>query len=125
MQTVSDLIEQARPTSGPSAHSFPDDWARYQRNALVGLQRLGVERLDQVLTFGANADAKTRYTAWLYDSIVWTIDRIREDRDNEAIRGMLQVADYCGRLGGLWPDSLTADTFIVLRNHFEKALAKP
>jgi hypothetical protein len=120
-ETVDQLIERARPTSGPNAHSFPDDWARYERMALVQLKHLGVQRLDEVLTFGANADPKTRYTAWLLESCVWTIGRVREGRNDEAIRGLLQMSDYCGRIGGFWPTGLD-DAFTALRNHFERAL---
>lgn len=67
---------------------------------------------------------KDRYTAWLAESIVWTIVRIRAGDNREAIRGLLQASDYCGRIGGYWPTTHLGDAFIALRNHFEDALRK-
>jgi hypothetical protein len=124
MATVAEHIERCRPTSGESAHSFPDDWARYERNALVGLHNMGVENLGDVVTMFATAPDAQRFTAWLYDSLVWTIARIREGRNHEAFRGFLQVTEYYGRRGSFWPDPTTHDATIAIRNHLEKALGR-
>jgi len=93
MNTIADMIERCRPTSGERAHYFADDWSRYERNALVALQQMGIETIDSVLTFGANAQPKDRYKAWLYDSLVWTIGRIRQGYPHEALRGLLQMCE--------------------------------
>ena len=116
MTQIEDMIERCRPYAG-------DSWSRFERNALVGLARLGVESFDQVLLFAADSrDYKNRYTAWLYESLVWTIGRIREERNHEALRGFCQICDYSGRLKGFWPDPLTGDAYLTLRNHFEDLL---
>jgi len=122
MNTIADMIERCRPTSGERAHYFADDWSRYERNALVALQQMGIETIDSVLTFGANAQPKDRYKAWLYDSLVWTIGRIRQGYPHEALRGLLQMCEYRGHLGGFWPDPMTNDAYSELRNHFEAVL---
>ena len=112
METIQEQIEASQ--HGPAA----DRWEHYRRAALLELRRMGIEKLEEVNSW-AVANAKERYTAWMNESLVWTIDSIRRGRNAEAIRGYLQVVDYASRLSpGFWP-SHVQDAFIVLRNHFE------
>jgi len=117
---IETLIEKARPTSGPAAHHFPDDWARYERAALVALQRMGVERL---IDAGLRGPERERWEALLYESCVWTIGRVRTGCDHEALRGLLQMSAYCARIGGFWPVAM-GDAYIALQNHLERALRR-
>lgn len=110
-----------------------DAWSYIERAALRLLSSHGVTDLRTVVAYGwtaeTSADAATRdaarrkrFTVWLAESMVWTIREIRAGRNREALRGLLQVADYCGRLGGFWPSTALADGYSALRNHFEDLL---
>lgn len=69
-----------------------------------------------------------RYFIWLRDSLLWTIEELlsfdhpKADRPYvHAFRGMLQVAEYSGKVGH---DSVTADCATLVRNILEGVLER-
>lgn len=103
-----------------------DKWEHYRRGALLDLQREGFATVGEAgnLTPLTCVDDTRRLRAWTNDSLIWTIDRIRENRNAEAIRGFLQVIAYNARANGTFCYPHIADAVIVLRNHFEDLLKK-
>jgi len=110
METIQEQIEASQHGEGA------DRWEHYRRAALLELRRMGIEKLEEVIAWAAE-NPRERYTAWMNESLIWTIDSIRRGRNAEAIRGYLQVVDYASKTG--WWPSHVQDAFIVLRNHFE------
>ncbi len=83
-------------------------------------------RLDQPSLTRYVADSEPRrYYAWLRDSLLWTIEELLVTKtapDPErpyvyALRGLLQVYEYAGKVGH---DSTTHDCAIMLRNIMER-----
>jgi hypothetical protein len=144
---IDDRIEKCRPTKACAlcvrfdlaksdgqcehSHCFPDCWSSYERNALVMMKQLGISDLDDVVVPALKVDDKQRHTILLFDSLIWTIDRIRDYERREAgrgqelrcvLRGLLQVAEYCGRNDGFWPDALTHDVNVAIQQWLERKL---
>jgi hypothetical protein len=108
---VEELLEEARAKR--------DEWAPYERGALLLLQQLGVHYPGAATSFD-NGKPGDKWSAWAADSILWTIDRIRADVPHEAVRGIFQVYEYSGRAGFL--PSHISDARSALRNYIEDKL---
>jgi hypothetical protein len=114
------LESQIEATGRYSA--FVDEWARYECSALHTLDGAGVEDLSTLLEFTVNMPQSSRYELWLADTIVWTMRKVRAGLLRDAFRGLLQMSEYCGRLGG-WPDSTSHDCYTALMNYLQDKVA--
>lgn len=124
MTLIQDQIEKSRMfTTGHDA------WEHYRRAALMDLDQEGFETVEAAglgllkREHATGADRAKRYRAWANESLIWCIDRIRENRNAEALRGFLQVVDYNARVNGAFYFYPTMhDATVMLRNHFERLL---
>ena len=130
MTLIQDQIERSQLFT--TGH---DKWEHYRRAALIDLDRegfasvheagLGTTKVYPESLSNGPEDRVKRFRAWTNESLIWTIDRIRENRNAEALRGFLQVVDYNARVNGtfhFYP--VLHDAICALRNHFEKLLGK-
>jgi hypothetical protein len=125
-------IEKCRPSTGEHAFEFVDEWARYELIALSEMNRLGIKDTDNVLVETMGKTDCDRFVVWLWDSVAWTIGRVRRvEKDptdvmslREAFRGMLQIRGYQGRLCAWGLGYLGDDTSHAIQNWLQDRIAK-
>lgn len=92
----------------------PNDRARYIGACERLLHSFGVTEENHI-AFQYKND-KDRWSAWLAESLAYGL----RDRDRRvAVRCLLQVREYLGRLGGYWPNSNVHDAYIAFQNEVE------
>lgn len=114
--------------TGPLTEVDLDDLRRHERALNRWFDQEGVLRVDRLLPAAVEVDAddKRRYTVWLRDSLLWTVEELLGKGHDAgrrmvyAMRGYAQAKEYLGRVG--WGDMIVNDTLGTLRAIIERAL---
>lgn len=125
MKNLADVVALAK---NPNL-AMADRLASYHRSLSIAFERVapeGVARINGRLE-GDHAieDNATKFSVWVLDSMLWTIEELVAGRGVYALRGLLQVAGYRGRLEAMGCSiTSTSDAFIVVKNFVEETIAK-
>lgn len=127
---MKNLVDVVNASQNPQ-FAVADRLASYHRSLSLAFERIapeGVTRINGRLEGdGPHSipDPVVKFEVWLLDSMLWTIEELVAGRAVYALRGLVQVAGYRGRLEGLGkPNHSTSDAFLVVKNYVEEIIAK-
>jgi len=65
-------------------------------------------------------ETEPRFRKWLFESLLYALAELEDGGDTViAMRCLLQVHNYLGRLGGFWPTAVSHDAAIFIQNALE------